>query len=130
MTPNYIAHKSKVKSLNFWLILFFWLVIPLIVQIFRVLAAACYSIEMYDDKLVIKSGVLNKSEDQIAFSGVYSISLKQSLIGRMFDYGDIVIDAPGSWADISTEGIKAPKEFKKYLEGNIISKPNAQLIIN
>lgn len=130
MTPNYIARKSKAKALNIWLILFFWLIIPLIIQIVRVLAASCYSIEIYDQKLVVKSGVLNKNEKQAMFAGVYAVSLEQSFIGRIFDYGDIRIDAPGNWADINTEGIKSPREFKNFLETQIKVGGNTQFIAN
>jgi uncharacterized membrane protein YdbT with pleckstrin-like domain len=130
MTPNYVARKSKAKALNIWLILFFWLIIPLIIQIVRVLAASCYSIEIYDQKIVVKSGVLNKSEKQAMFAGVYAVSLEQSFIGRIFDYGDIRIDAPGNWADINTVGIKSPREFKNFLETQIKVGGNTQFIAN
>ena len=64
MEPNYTARKSIAANLSFWLILFFWLVIPLIIQIFKILAAKNDIIEFYDDKVVCKSGILNKREDQ------------------------------------------------------------------
>ena len=120
MKPNYVAKKSVTSVLSFWLIVFFWLVIPLIIQIVRILSAKCYSIEFYDSKIVVKSGILNKQENQSVFAGVYSVSVSQSFIGRIFNYGSIKVDCPGKW-DIDTEGIKAPVELKKYLEAYITS---------
>ena len=120
--PNYIARKSVVAVLSPLCILFFWLVIPLIIQIVRILAAKNDIIEFYDDKIVRKSGILSKNETQSVFMGVYSVSLFQSLFGRMFGYGDLILDVPGEW-DVSTAGIKDPKGLKAYLETKIV-KPN------
>ena len=129
MEPNYVAKKSAVSVLSFWLILFFWLVIPLIIQIARILSAKCYTLEFYDNKVVTKSGVLNKSENQTVFSKVYSVSLSQTLFGRMFGYGNITVDCPGAW-DIDTCGIKNPAGLKKYLESHISSNGITNVIHN
>ena len=63
MKPNYVAKKSVASVLSFWLIVYFWAVIPLIIQIARILSARCYSIEFYDNKIVVKSGVIKMSLD-------------------------------------------------------------------
>ena len=124
-----MAKKSVAPVLSFWLIIFFWLVIPLIIQIARILSAKYYSIEFYDDKIVVKSGVLNKNESQSVFVGVYSVSVSQSFVGRIFNYGDIKVDCPGKW-DIDTTGIKDPSELKKYLENKISARGMTNIIHN
>ena len=129
MSPNYTATKSAAPVLSFWLILFFWLIIPLIIQIYRIVAAKSYSIEFYDEKIIVKSGVFNKSESQTVFSGVYSVSLSQSFMGRIFGYGDISVDCPGKW-DIDTFGIKDPVALKRYLESKITSSGIQKIITN
>ena len=129
MTPNYVAKKSAVKELNFWLILFFWLIIPLIIQIVRILQAKAYSIEFYDERIIIKSGVLNKSEKQSVFAGVYAVSIDQSLWGRMWNYGDVKVDCPGKW-DVDTAGIKNPKGLKAFLETKITTKGLNNITLN
>ena len=121
MKPNYVAKKSVAHALNFWLILFFWLVIPLIIQIVKIIQAVNYKIEFYDEKVVVTSGVINTKERQSVFAGVYSVSVEQNLLGKIFGYGDIKIDCPGKW-DIDTEGMKNPKELKAYLEKYITNK--------
>ena len=118
MTPNYVAKKSALAALNFWLIIFFWLIIPLIIQIARILTVKSYSVEFYDDKVIIKCGVLNKGERQSVFAGVFSIGIYQSFWGRIFDFGDIEVDCPGNW-DIDTDGIKDPQGLRAYLESRI-----------
>jgi len=128
ITPNYVAKKSVVPVLNFWLILFFWLIIPLIIQIVRILTVKAYSIEIYDEKIVTKSGLLSKNENQSVFAGVYSVSISQTFLGRIFGYGDIRVDCPGKW-DIDTRGIKNPKDLKKFLETKITAKGINKVIV-
>ena len=129
MSPNYTATKSAAPVLSFWLILFFWLIIPLIIQIYRIVSAKSYTIEFYDEKIVVKSGVFNKSESQTVFSGVYSVSISQSFMGRIFGYGDINVDCPGKW-DIDTFDIKDPVSLKRYLETKITSSGIQKIITN
>ena len=129
MKPNYIAKKSVVPALSFWLILFFWLVIPVIIQIVRILQASSYSIEFYDGTLVVKSGVLNKQETQSVFAGVYAVSVSQTLFGRMCNYGDLKIDCPGKW-DVNTYGIKDPKALKAFLEKHITTNGMNNIVVN
>ena len=129
MQPNYVAKKSVAAVLSFWLIVFFWLVIPLIIQIARMLSAKCYLIEFYNNKIVVKSGVLNKKEKQSVFGGVYSVSVSQSFVGRIFNYGNIHVDCPGKW-DIDTVGIKNPSALKKYLENYITADGMTNIIHN
>jgi uncharacterized membrane protein YdbT with pleckstrin-like domain len=129
MRPNYVAKKSLIPALSFWLIAFSWLLIPLIIQIKRILSAKYYSIEFYDNKIIVKSGILNMHERQSVFAGVHSISISQSLFGRIFNYGNIYVDCPGKW-DIDTKGIKNPESLKKYLEGYITSKGMTNIIFD
>ena len=129
MKPNYVAKKSAASVLSFWLLLFFWLIVPLIIQIARILSAKYYSIEFYDNKIVVKSGVLSKQENQSVFGGVYAVNISQSFIGRIFNYGSIRVDCPGRW-DVDTEGIKNPVELKKYLETYITTSGMTNIIHN
>lgn len=129
MKPNYVATKSAIAAINIWLILFFWLIIPLIIMIVRIVIAKNYVIEFYDDRIVLKSGVLNKQENQSVFMGVYAVSISQTLMGRMFGYGDITVDCPGQW-DIDTHGISDPQGLKRYLETKINSNGVNKFIHN
>ncbi len=129
MKPNYVAKKSIVPTLSFWLIIFSWLIIPLIVQIFRIILAKFYSIEFYDEKIIVRSGVLNIVERQFVFAGVYSVGSYQTIFGRIFNYADVNVDCPGRW-DIDTKGIKNAFALKSYLETKITSKGMTNIINN
>lgn len=120
--PNYTARKSVMPVIEPLLLVFFWLIIPLIIQIVKIVAAKKEVIEFYDDRVIRKSGILNKKETQSVFMGVYAVSIYRSLAGRMFGYGDLILDVPGKW-DIATTGIKDPEGLKAYLETKVV-KPN------
>ena len=119
MTPNYVARKSLLSTLSFWRIVSCILIIPIIPLIARFVQAACYRIEFYDDKVITHCGVLNKSKKVTVFMGVASTSINQSLIGRIFNYGDIKIDVVGKW-DVDTTGIKNPAALEEYLQTKIM----------
>ena len=121
MTPKYVAKKSIAYSLNIWLILFFWLVIPLIIQIVKIIQASKYKIEFYEEKVVVKSGIFSTSEKQFVFLGVFGVSIEQNLLGKIFNYGDVRIDCPGKW-DVDTEGLADPKGLKSFLEKCITTR--------
>ena len=129
MMPKYVAEKSVVPVLSFWLIVFSWLVIPLIIQIVRILSVKSYSIEFYEDKIIVKSGLLSKQEHQSVFAGVYSVSVSQSLMGRIFNYGNVKVDCPGKW-DVNTNDIKDPAALKNYLESFMTSNGITNIIYN
>ena len=150
MLPNYIVKKSSICALNFWLILaslpllplllqiaymigtnnssawiyaiiFAVLLIPFFIQTWRIIVVKSYSAEFYDNKIVVKSGVINKREDQFIFIAVNSVSVRRTLAGRIFGYGDVMVDCRGSW-DVDTYGIKRPLAFKRFLESRISSR--------
>lgn len=118
---KYTARKSKLAALNWLCVLFCWLIVPIFIQIYLFLRAHCYTLEFYTDKVVVKTGVLNKQEQQSVFLGVLSVSLHQSLFGRMFSYGDLQVNVPGAW-DIDTTGIADPKGLRTYLESRITAQ--------
>ena len=115
MHPNYVARKSILPAFTFLRVILFFLIVPLIILIYNIIALKNEVIEFYDDKIIYKKGVLNKSETTVTFMGVYAVNINQSLYGRIFNYGDITVDAVGKW-DINSNGIKNPKGLKAYLE--------------
>ena len=129
MKPNYVAHKSAWSCVSFLWILACVLVIPLIVLIFRIIAVKHYAIEFYDDKIIIKSGWLNTKKKQMVFMGVTSVSVEQSLWGKMFNYGTVVVDCVGKWDVNSTAYICNPNALEAYLQTRIVSdRPTAPIV--
>ncbi len=127
MKANYVAKKSAWGAVSIWSILFCWLIIPIFVMIFKIIALKAESIEFYNEKVVQKSGILSKREKQSLLTNVTSVSVNQSLWGRIFNYGDVKVDLIGKW-DIDTVGISRPNELKAFLEDYLSNKNIHQLV--
>ena len=62
--------------------------------------------------------------------GVYAVNVYQSFFGRMFNDGNVKVDAVGRW-DINFNGIRNNlKGLKAYLEQYTVESTNAVKILN
>ena len=118
--PHIIARKSILPAFKIWRILTFWLIIPLIMIIVDVVKLKHQYVEFYDSFVIKKKGVFNKTEERCMFPKVFSCHVYRSFWGRVFNYGDIRVDAIGKW-DVDLIGIKRPLYVRKYLENHFIS---------
>ncbi len=117
---QYVAKRSVIPHIKLWTVLLFWLVIPLFILIADIIIVKCDTLEFHENKIITKTGVFNKHQTQSLFAGVYSVTVYQSFLGRIFNYGDIKIDCPGKW-DVDTTGIKNPHGLRRYLEKRLAS---------
>ena len=129
MTPLYVAKKSCLRAFTPLRILFFWLIIPTILILIDIIQLKNETIEFDEDYVLVKSGVLSKRQRRSVFSGVHSVSIDQSLFGRMFNFGDVYVDVRGNW-DIATDGIKNPEALSHFLEGKITAKGTVSILEN
>ena len=91
--PIIVAKRSFIGTyglfLPFLLLLFFWLIIPLIVFICLVVANSTYTHSIYADRYVYEGGLLSHKEHVQTMTKVLSISFNQSLMGKLFKYGSV-----------------------------------------
>lgn len=127
MQPNYVAKKSLWLALSFWNVALFWLVVPLIIIICKIVVLKFQQVEFYDQRVIKKSGVFSKKERQFVFTSVVSVSVDQSFWGRIFNYGDVRVDLIGKGI-ITANGISRPNELKAFVE-QYISNENLQQIV-
>ena len=118
--PHIVARKSIRPAFKLWRILTFWLIVPLIMIIVDVVILRSQYVEFYDSFVIKKRGVFNKTEERCMFPKILSCHVYRSFWGRVFNYGDIKVDAIGKW-DVDLEGIKRPLFVRKYLENHFIS---------
>ena len=88
-----------------------------------------YSLHFYPNRVVVKSGILNKTERQSAMFNVLAVRVEQSLAGTLFNYGDVYVDMVGRW-DVNTEAIKDPKGLQNYLNALLAAQPPVQQFIS
>jgi uncharacterized membrane protein YdbT with pleckstrin-like domain len=114
----YIARKSAWQGVKARYILLFWLIIPLIIMIFKIITVKHEYLEIYQNKIIQHKGWLSRHEKEIALVGINAIGVDQTFLGRIFKYGDIRIDVVGKH-DITFNHIKKPYELKQYLESQV-----------
>lgn len=129
MEPNYVVRKSILPAFTFWRVILFFLIVPLIILICNIVMLKKDVIEFYDGKIIHRKGVLNMSETTTVFMGVYAVNIEQSFFGRMFNYGDVKVDAVGKW-DVDCSAVKNPKGLKAYLEKFTEQPDNSVKMIN
>lgn len=120
MKPNLVVKKSAWCGVTPLCVLFFWLIIPLVVMIWRIVVAKHHIVEFYDEHVVVKTGVLSKHERKTIFPSILSVSVYQSFWGRVCGYGSLSVDVVGKW-DISLNGICDPNTVREYLESRVSS---------
>ena len=113
--PNYVMKKSAWSVIRLWHILLFFLVVPLIIMVIKIINIKDESISFYNNKVVQRSGIFSKYEKTNILTGVLSVTVKQTFWGRIFNSGTVHVDVVGRW-DINMSGVKNPMEAKAYLE--------------
>ena len=113
--PNYVMRKSAWSVIRPWHILLSFLIVPLFIMIWKIINIKDETISFYNNKVVIRSGILNKHERTTILTPVLSVTVKQTFWGRIFNYGNVYVDVVGKW-DINMRGVKNPMEAKAYLE--------------
>ena len=104
--------------------------VTFIVQLYLLEEAHVHICEFYENRVVEKRGVFSIQEKQKVFLGVYTVTVRQTLAGRMFNYGDVIVDSPGDWDAKQTFGIHNPHGLKRYLEKRIRPKDMNTIIVD
>ena len=144
MEPNYVAKKSLASAINILWIIGSILIVPFFIMLYRIIEVKRYRIEFYDDKVLVYSGVLNVNRKQVAFTGVVSVSVSQSLRGQIYNYGNVEVDCAGSFDNspamggasgfpvggarswgVDTTYIKNPLGLEEYLQTKAVKVQSA-----
>lgn len=83
--------------------------------IFWILAAIRYfttEMAVTDRKIIAKTGFISRNTIELLLSKVESIRVDQSILGRMLDYGSIVVAGAGN-PQAPIPGIASPLKFRK-----------------
>ena len=113
-----VLHLGRTSLWSVWhLILFGLLLLPLFGAGLILWAVAYVRIRSTElaittRRLIVKHGFIRRSTIEINLSKVESIQVTQSLLGRMFDFGTLVIAGTGA-SHAPLEGIAEPLAFRK-----------------
>ena len=75
-----------------------------------------------DRRIIIKVGVLTTRSIELLLPKVEAITVNQSLGGRIFGYGDIVVTGSGGTKEPFT-GIQAPLDFRQAVQAAAAERP-------
>jgi uncharacterized membrane protein YdbT with pleckstrin-like domain len=89
-----------------WILLF----IPLI---YMVLVYLTTEFAVTNQRIVIKYGIISKNVDEAPLDKIQNISLRQSFIGRIFDYGTIVVQTGATFGRDNFTYIMNPNKLRK-----------------
>jgi uncharacterized membrane protein YdbT with pleckstrin-like domain len=71
-------------------------------------------IDVTDRRIVFKRGLIWRHTVEMNMDKVESVDVDQSVLGRLFDYGDIIIRGTGTGLE-PLRNIEAPLEFRNHV---------------
>ena len=93
--------------------------------IFLVLAYVKYrttELAITNKRVIVKSGFIRRSTTEINLNKVESLQVDQEVLGRMFNFGTLIISGAGT-PQAPVAGISRPMEFRKaFMEAQDQSK--------
>ena len=105
---------------------FVWDLVLVIVWGLGFLTGAYHLIKYLSEYLVVdekhlkfKTGVLSNSEVEVPFNKINSISIKQTLFGKLLGYGDIIVNTGNDVSGIVFKSVDDPQSLKKEIQAKI-----------
>ena len=80
-----------------------------------------------DKRVIIKIGFIQRRTVETMLSKVEGIEVNQGIVGRMLDYGTIVISGTGGTKE-TFRNIAAPLEFRRQVQGQLSSSATSPSI--
>jgi uncharacterized membrane protein YdbT with pleckstrin-like domain len=71
-------------------------------------------IDVTDRRIVFKRGFIRRHTVEMNMDKVESVDVDQSILGRVFDFGDIVVRGTGAGIE-PLHNIQAPLQFRNYV---------------
>jgi uncharacterized membrane protein YdbT with pleckstrin-like domain len=79
-----------------------------------------------DKRIIAKFGLISRSTVELRLEKVESVQVDQSILGRMFNYGTIVVAGAGA-PKAPIPGISSPLEFRSRLNAVLEEKTEPKL---
>ena len=126
-----IVHVGNVSLWSLWhLIVFGVLLLPavglgLILLVMAYVRYKTTELAITTKRVIVKVGFIRRSTVEININKVESIQVDQEILGRMFNFGTLVIAGAGT-PQAPIVGISSPMEFRKaFIEAQELAKSEA-----
>ena len=77
------------------------------------------SLTIEEKMLVIKNGTVSTSSTEVPYSKINSINVRESIVGKMLGYGDLVVSTGNDVSGIVFKGVQSPQEAKKAIQARM-----------
>lgn len=108
----------------FLAIILCWLIIPLIIWIVYCFDVAHDKVIIEDNKVTQYEGVFAKSQTEAVMTSILSVSVSKTLMGGIFNYGNVEVNSVGNHCDLRLYNVKNPDGLKEFLSKYQESKKN------
>jgi uncharacterized membrane protein YdbT with pleckstrin-like domain len=81
-------------------------------------------IAITDRRVIFKRGFIRRDTIEMAVEKVESVDVNQSLLGRLFDFGDITVHGTGTGL-APLRNIDSPLDFRSHITGLAVKPPEA-----
>ena len=108
-----VALALAVFSLSIYMLLLFFALV-----FFIYLRVRFTSIELKEDRLVYKTGILNKSQNEILFKKINNIEMSQNVLQSFFKVSNIKIYT-GNDVPIEIPSVEKAEELKTHLDQKV-----------
>ena len=114
MTEEELLLEARPSWWNFfWHFVFFWLIIPLIMALWKRWALV---LRVYEDRVSLEKGVLSKNFTELFIKDIRTINIKQGIVQRIFRIGDVMIATAGtSGYEHFAYGLPGPRRIKALI---------------
>lgn len=92
---------------------------------FDILDAKSYKYVFYNDRVIVFRGVFTKHQDQVFLSKVLAVRYKQTIGGRLLNYGDVFVDQLGD-NDFMCSCITNPQKLVDALSP-LVTRPSSRI---
>lgn len=112
-----VLHNAKISIISLFPHIFWGiLTLPLFIGIFFLISAAIryHSTELAitNKRIISKFGIIKRSSVELSLGKVEGIKVEQGIIGRIFNYGSIIVSGTGG-DNAPIPNISNPMEFRK-----------------
>ena len=94
--------------------LFFWLGYPAYVW----LQLLFTEYALTNKRVVTKTGIISRNSDEMRLTKVETVEVKQSIIGRIFGYGNVIITGTGI-SNVVYAGVSNPLKVKREIDSQL-----------
>lgn len=93
-------------------------IIQNIILIYIILSWSNNYYEFQENEIAHYSGILTKTKKSYLYQDIQSITVKKSILGRLFNYGSITLFIPTQIKDIYFNEVPDPKSFARLFKSD------------